>query len=57
MNACPTFSDSLETSQVQHAWKEEKLPELKEIEDNDEEEGVGWVHFRLNKDFKIGDSL
>ena len=49
-NACPNFSDTLKKPQVQRAQKEEKLPELKEIEDDDEE-GVAWVHFGIEKDF------
>ena len=50
-NAYPTFSDPSKKPQVQRTQKEEKLPELKEIEDDDEEEGVAQVHFGLNKDF------
>ena len=56
-SACPAFSDPPKKPCVQHAWKEEKLPNLKEIEDNDEEEGVAQVHFGLDKDFWMGDSL
>ena len=51
VNACPTFSDSPKKPRIQCAQKEEKLPELKEIEDGNEEEGVAWVHFGLEKDF------
>ena len=50
-SACPTFSDSPKKPRVQCAHKEEKLSELKEIEDNDEDEGVAWVLFRLDKGF------
>ena len=54
-NTCPNFSDPPKKPQVQRAHKEE-LPELKEIEDNNEE-GVARVSFGLEKDFWIGDSL
>ena len=50
-NACPTFSDPSKKPYVQQAQKEEKLPKLKEIEDDNEEEGVAWVHFGLENDF------
>ena len=50
-NACPTFSGPPKKPCVQHAWKEEKLPELREIEDDNEEDGVAQVSFRLEKDF------
>ena len=50
-NACPNFSDVLKKSRIQCAQKEEKLPKLKEVEDDDEEEGVAQVSFRLEKDF------
>ena len=39
-NACPNFSDIPKKPWVQYALKEEKLPELREIEDDDKEEGV-----------------
>ena len=48
---CPTFTDPPKKPRVLHAQKEEKLPELKEIEDNEKEEGVAQVSFRLDKDF------
>ena len=51
-NACPTFSDPLKKPQVQHAQKEEKLPELKEVEDDDREEGVAWVSLGWTRIFK-----
>ena len=51
VSACPTFTDPPKKPHVQHAQKEEKLPELKEIEDDNEEEGVARVSFRLDKDF------
>ena len=50
----PTCSNFLETPKkphVQHAYKEEKLPELKEIKDNDKDKGVAQAFFRLDKDF------
>ena len=50
-SACPAFADPPKKPRVQRARKEEKLPELREIEDDDEEEGVAQVHFRLEKDF------
>ena len=50
-NTCPIFSNLFKKPQVQHTQKEEKLPELKEIEDDDEDEGVAQVHFRMDKDF------
>ena len=50
-SACPAFTDPPKKPRVQHARKEEKLPELKEIEDDDDEEGVARVHFGLEKDF------
>ena len=50
-NAYPNFSDTSKKPQVQCAQKEEKLSKLKEIEDNDEEEGVAQVSFGLDKDF------
>ena len=50
VNAYPIFSDPSKKPHVQHAQKEEKLPELKAIEDDDEE-GVARVHFGLEKDF------
>ena len=55
-NACSTFSDPSRKPHIQHTQKEEKLPELKEIEDNNEEDGVAWVSFRLDKAFLTGDS-
>ena len=48
---CPTFSDPSKKPHVQHVRKEEKLPELKEIEDDNEDEGVAQVAFGLEKDF------
>ena len=52
MSACPAFSDPPKKPCIQHAQKEEKLPELKEIEDNDDEgDGVAQVSFGLNRDF------
>ena len=51
VSACPAFSDLPKKPRVQHAQKEEKLPELKEIEDNKEDKGVAWVAFGLEKDF------
>ena len=45
VSACPAFSDLPKKPCVQCARKEDKLPELKEIEDDDEEEGVAQVHF------------
>ena len=56
-STCPIFPDSSKKPYVQCAQKEEKLPELKEIEDKNEKDRVAWVSFRLNKDFWIGDSL
>ena len=50
-NACPNFSDTPKKPQVQCTQKEEKLPELKEVEEDDEEEGVAQVSFGLDKDF------
>ena len=50
-SACPAFANPPKKPRVQCARKEEKLPELKEIEDNDDEEGVAQVHFGLEKDF------
>ena len=50
-NACPTSSNPPKKPQVQCAQKEEKLPELKEVEDDDKEEGVAQVHFQMEKDF------
>ena len=50
-NACSNFSDAPKKPQVQHAQKEEKLPELKEIKDDDDKEGVAQVSFGLDKDF------
>ena len=50
-SACPAFSNPPKKPRVQHARKEEKLPELKEIKDDDEDEGVAQVAFRLEKDF------
>ena len=50
-SACPTFSDPSKKPCVQCVWKEEKLPELKEIEDNNKEDGVARVSFGLEKDF------
>ena len=51
----PYPGPSVTKPRVQHAQKEEKLPEklpeLKEIEDNDEEDRVAWVSFGLDKDF------
>ena len=49
-STCPTFSNPPKKPRVQCAQKEEKLPELKEIED-DEDEGVARVAFGLEKDF------
>ena len=57
VNACPIFSDPSKKPCIQHAQKEEKFPELKEIENDEEEEGVAQVHFGLEKDFWMGDSL
>ena len=57
VNACPMLSDQSRKPHVQYTWKEEKLPELKEIEDDEEDEGVAQVSFRLDKDFWIGDSF
>ena len=51
VSACPAFSDPPKKPCVQRARKEEKLPELKEIEDDEEDEGVARVAFRLEKDF------
>ena len=56
-SACPTFSDPSKKLHVQCAQKEEKLSELKKIEDDNEEERVAQVSFRLDKDFGMGDSL
>ena len=56
-NACPNFLDTPKKPWVQCTQKEEKLSELKEIEDNDDKEGVAQVSFRLDKDFRMGDSL
>ena len=39
-SACPAFSDPPKKPRVQCARKEEKLPELKEIEDDNKDEGV-----------------
>ena len=50
-STCPTFSEPLKKPCVHHAHKEEKLPELKEIEDNNEEDRIAQVSFRLEKDF------
>ena len=36
---------------VQHAHKEEKLPKLKEIKDNNKKDKIDQVSFRLDKDF------
>ena len=49
-SACPTFTDPRKPC-IQCARKEEKLPELKEIEDDNEEDAVPQVSFRLDKDF------
>ena len=51
VSTCPAFSDLPKKPHIQCAQKEEKLTELKEIEDNDEEDGVARVSFRLEKDF------
>ena len=51
MSACPNFSNTPKKPCVQRTRKEEKLPELKEIEDDEEEEGVAKVSFGLEKDF------
>ena len=48
---CSTFLDSFKKPHMQCVCKEEKLPELKEIEDDNEDEGVAQVSFGLNKDF------
>ena len=48
-SAYPTFTNPRKPY-VQHAWKEEKFPELKEIDED--EDGVAWVSFRLDKDFE-----
>ena len=50
-SACPTFSEPFKKPRVQCTQKEEKLPELKEIEDDEEDEGVAQVAFGLEKDF------
>ena len=50
-STCPTFSNPPKKPHVQHARKEEKLPELIEIKDDEEDEGVAWVAFGLEKDF------
>ena len=55
-NAYPNFPDPLRKPWVQCAQKEQKLPELKKIKD-DNEEGVAQVSFGLDKDFWMGDSL
>ena len=51
VSICSTFSDLLKKPHIQHAQKEEKLPKLKEIEDDNKEDEVAWVSFRLDKDF------
>ena len=52
VSACPgTIQEPFKKPHVQCACKEEKLPELKEIEDEEEDKGVAWVSSRLNKDF------
>ena len=50
-SACPTFADPPKKPRVQRTRKEEKLPELTEIEDDNKEEKVARVHFGLEKDF------
>ena len=50
-SACPAFTNPPKKPCVQRAQKEEKLPKLKEIEDDNDEEGVARVHFGLEKDF------
>ena len=47
---CPGSIKLPKKPYVKCTWKEEKLPELKEIKDN-KEDGVAWVSFRLEKDF------
>ena len=51
VSACPTFSDPPKKPCIQCARKEERLPELKEIEDDKEDKGVARVVFGLEKDF------
>ena len=51
VSTCSIFLDPPKKPRIQHAQKEEKLPELKEIEDDDKDEGVAWVAFGLEKDF------
>ena len=51
VSTCPAFSDPPRKPCVQCVQKEEKLPELKEIEDDNEEDGVAQVSFGLDKDF------
>ena len=57
VSVCPIFSDLPKKLHVWCAWKEEKLPKLKEIEDEEEEEGVAQVSFVLDKDCWMRDSL
>ena len=48
------YSISLEQPKkphVQYTQREEKLSKLKEIENNNENKGVAWVSFGLDKDF------
>ena len=49
-STCPAFTNP-KKPRIQCARKEEKLSELKEIEDDNDEEGVARVHFGLEKDF------
>ena len=51
VSACLAFSECLKKPHIQHTQKEKKLSEFKEIEDNNEEEGVAWISFGLDKDF------
>ena len=50
-STCPAFTDPPKKPRVQHAQKEEELPKLKEIKDDNKEEEVAQVIFRLEKDF------
>ena len=50
-SACPVFSDPPNKPHVQCTRKEEKLPELKEIKDDNKEDRVAQIHFGMDKDF------
>ena len=45
------MTESPKKPKVQCACKEEKLPKLKKIEDDEGDEGVAQVSFSLEKDF------